>query len=199
MARIVGFVTVEKTVTASGTINFSLQDDNKTLDEVVLIGYQKITRKKSTASISSISGKELANLPAASFDQLLQGRLSGVNVQNFTGQPGVAPTVSVRGNSTASTSYDQFNTIRSPLYVVDGVPQSSDDFVPPNTGTGTNYLAGINPNDIESIDVLKDASAAAIYGSRAANGVILITTKKGVSGDTKVSLSSYFGFVQRPD
>jgi TonB-linked SusC/RagA family outer membrane protein len=199
VARIVGFVTVEKTITASGTINFSLQDDNKMLDEVVLIGYQKITRKKSTASISSISGKELANLPASSFDQLLQGRLSGVNVQNFTGQPGVSPSVSVRGNSTASTSYDQYNAIRSPLYVVDGIPQSSDDFVPAGTGTGTNYLAGINPNDIESIDVLKDASAAAIYGSRAANGVILITTKKGVSGETKVSLSSYVGFVQRPE
>ncbi|MGO4878685.1 SusC/RagA family TonB-linked outer membrane protein [Pedobacter sp. AJM] len=199
VARIVGFLTVEKPVTANAILNFSLQDDNKMLDEVVLIGYQKITRKKSTASISSISGKELANLPAASFDQLLQGRLSGVNVQNFTGQPGVSPTVSVRGNSTASTSYDQFNTVRTPLYVVDGVPQSSDDFVPPGTGTGTNYLAGINPNDIESIDVLKDASAAAIYGSRAANGVILITTKKGVSGETRVSLSSYVGFVQRPD
>ncbi|NTE03584.1 SusC/RagA family TonB-linked outer membrane protein [Agrobacterium tumefaciens] len=199
IARIVGFLTVEKPVTTNATLNFSLQDDNKVLDEVVLIGYQKITRKKSTASISSISGKELANLPAASFDQLLQGRLSGVNVQNFTGQPGVSPTVSVRGNSTASTSYDQFNTVRTPLYVVDGVPQSSDDFVPPGTGTGTNYLAGINPNDIESIDVLKDASAAAIYGSRAANGVILITTKKGVSGETKVALSSYVGFVQRPD
>ena len=199
VARIVGFVTVEKTITASGTINFSLQDDNKMLDEVVLIGYQKITRKKSTASISSISGKELANLPAASFDQLLQGRLAGINVQNFSGQPGVAPTVSVRGNSTGSTSYDQINTVRSPLYVVDGVPQASDDFVPPGTGTGTNYLAGINPNDIESIDVLKDASAAAIYGSRAANGVILITTKKGVSGDTKINISSYVGISQRPD
>lgn len=199
VARIVGFLTVEKPINGNSTLNFSLADDNKTLDEVVLIGYQKITRKKSTASISSISGKELANLPAASFDQLLQGRLAGVNVQNFTGQPGVAPTVSVRGNSTASSSYDQFNVIRSPLYVVDGVPQSSDDFVPPGTGTGTNYLAGINPNDIESIDVLKDASAAAIYGSRAANGVILITTKKGVSGDTKVNLSTYYGFVQRPN
>lgn len=199
VARIVGFLPVEKPISANGILNFSLQDDNKTLDEVVLIGYQKITRKKSTAAISSISGKELANLPSPSFDQLLQGRLAGINVQNFTGQPGVAPTVSVRGNSTGSTSYDQFNVVRSPLYVVDGVPQSSDDFVPPGTGTGTNYLAGINPNDIESIDVLKDASAAAIYGSRAANGVILITTKKGVSGETKIALSSYFGFVQRPD
>ena len=199
VARIVGFLSAEKAIGGNSIINFALNEDNKVLDEVVLIGYQKITRKKTTASISSISGKELANLPASSFDQLLQGRLSGVNVQNFTGQPGVAPTVSVRGNSTASTSYDQYNTIRSPLYVVDGIPQSSDDFVPAGTGTGTNYLAGINPNDIESIDVLKDASAAAIYGSRAANGVILITTKKGVVGETKISLSSYFGLVQRPE
>lgn len=199
IARIVGFLLEEQPVRANGIVNFILKDDNKVLDEVVLIGYQKITRKKSTASISSISGKELANLPASSFDQLLQGRLSGVNVQNFSGQPGVSPSVSVRGNSTASTSYDQYNAIRSPLYVVDGVPQSSDDFVPAGTGTGTNYLAGINPSDIESIDVLKDASAAAIYGSRAANGVILITTKKGTGGQTKINLSSYFGFSQRPD
>ncbi|WP_431293823.1 SusC/RagA family TonB-linked outer membrane protein [Pedobacter sp. P26] len=198
-ARIVGYRSLEKPVSASGTLNFSLEEDNNTLSEVVTIGYQKITRKKTTAAISSISGKELANLPAASFDQLLQGRLSGVNVQNFTGQPGVAPTVSVRGNSTGSTGYDQFNVIRSPLYVVDGVPQSSDDYVPPGTGTGTNYMAGLNPNDIESIDVLKDASAAAIYGSRAANGVILITTKKGVGGDTRVSFNSYYGMVQRPN
>jgi len=198
VARIVGYRSAEKTVSASGTVNFSLEEDNNTLNEVVTIGYQKITRKKTTAAISSISSKELANLPSASFDQLLQGRVSGVNVQNFTGQPGAAPTVSVRGNSLVSRGYDEFNVINSPLYVVDGVPQPTETYVGPGVGTGQNYLAGINPTDIESIDVLKDASAAAIYGSRAANGVILITTKKGLSGEPRVSINTYAGLTQRP-
>lgn len=175
-----------------------LTDTDSKLEDVVLIGYQSVSRKKNTASIASISGKEIENLPIASFDQLMQGRLSGVNVQNYTGEPGASPTVAVRGNSRISSSYDQFNAVSSPLYVVDGVPQPTESYVGSNYGTGTNYLGGVNPNDIESIDVLKDASAAAIYGSRAANGVILIKTKKGVSGDPKVLVSGYTGITSRP-
>jgi len=197
--RMIGYVVKEVPLAGKTDINVILAEDNQTLSEVVTIGYQKITRKKSSAAISSISAKELANLPAASFDQLLQGRLSGVNVQNFTGQPGAAPTVSVRGNSLMSRGYDEFNVVNSPLYVVDGVPQPTEAYVSPNTGTGTNYLAGINPADIESIDVLKDASAGAIYGSRAANGVIMITTKKGISGEPRVGLSAYYGVTARPE
>src|SRR5690606_9953121 len=152
-------------------------------------------------SISSISGKELENLPAASFDMLLQGRLAGVNVQNFSGAPGASPTLAVRGTSAISLNYsndDYYNVISNPLYVIDGVPQPTEQFVSPNTGTGTNYLAGLNPNDIESVDVLRDASAAAIYGSRAANGVIMITTKKGRNGDPRFMISGYSGLTQRP-
>ncbi len=199
VTSIVGYISKELTANGKTVLNFSLDEDNQTLSEVVLIGYQNISRKKATAAISSISAKELANLPAASFDQLLQGRVSGVNVQNFSGSPGSAPTVSVRGNSLVSRDYDQFNVVNSPLYVVDGVPQPTESYVGPGTGTGTNYLAGINPTDIESIDVLKDASAAAIYGSRAANGVILITTKKGISGEPKIFFNAYAGITQRPD
>ncbi|GAA4914086.1 SusC/RagA family TonB-linked outer membrane protein [Mucilaginibacter defluvii] len=194
----VGFLTAEIEAGSKPNLTISLKDNPQQLSEVVLIGYQKITRKKSTAAVSSLSAKEIANLPAASFDQLLQGRLSGVNVQNFSGAPGATPTVSVRGNSLVSRGYNEYNVVNSPLYVVDNVPQPTEDYVGPGTGTGANYLAGINPNDIESIDVLKDASAAAIYGSRAANGVILITTKKGLSGDPKVTLNSYYGLTQRP-
>ncbi|HEX8607132.1 MAG TPA: TonB-dependent receptor plug domain-containing protein, partial [Pedobacter sp.] len=134
-----------------------------------------------------------------SFDQLLQGRLAGVNVQNFTGSPGAAPSVAVRGNSAISRGYDETTAVSSPLYVVDGVPQPTEDIVGPGTGTGTNYLAGLNPTDIETIDVLKDASAAAIYGSRGANGVILITTKKGISGEPRITLNTYSGVVERPN
>ncbi len=189
-----------KTLSTDGKteLDITLDADQSNMEEVVLIGYQKVTRKKSTASIASISGKEIENLPMSSFDQLMQGRLSGVNVQNFSGDPGARAAVSVRGSSLVSSQWDQNNVISSPLYVVDGVPQSNEEYVTPGSGTGMNYLAGINPNDIESIDVLKDASAAAIYGSRAANGVILITTKKGRSGAPRVTLSGFTGYTERP-
>lgn len=196
----IGYKKQEYNIAGKTTLNITMEESRSDLDDVVVIGYQKITRKKSTAAISSISAKELANLPAASFDQLLQGRLSGVNVQNFSGMPGGTPTVSVRGSSAVNLNYseDEINVLSSPLYVVDGVAQPTDSYVAPGIGTGTNYLAGINPNDIESVDVLKDASAAAIYGSRAANGVILITTKKGISSEPRVMISTYGGLTQRP-
>lgn len=197
--KMLGYVTKELSAEGKTTLTFNLQEDNQTLSEVVMVGYQTISRKKSTAAISSISGKELANLPTSSFDQLLQGRLAGVNVQNFSGQPGSAPSVSVRGNSQINSNYDEYNVINSPLYVVDGIPQPAEEFTAPGAGTGTNYLAGINPADIESIDVLKDASAAAIYGSRGANGVIMITTKKGISGEPRITLGTFTGITERPN
>lgn len=194
----VGFRNREVDAKGKQTLDVSLEVDERGLDEVVVIGYQKITRKKSTAAISSISGKELENLPSASFDQLLQGRLSGVNVQNFSGDPGSRAAVSVRGSTLVSTNFDENTVVSSPLYVVDGVPQANEQYTSPGAGTGMNYLGGVNPNDIESIDVLKDASAAAIYGSRAANGVILITTKKGRSGTPKVTFSGFAGITEKP-
>jgi TonB-linked SusC/RagA family outer membrane protein len=194
----VGYAPQTIRITSEKSISLKLAASNSNLSETVVIGYQKVTRKNNTAAVSSISGRELANLPASSFDQLLQGRLSGVNVQNFSGAPGASPSVSVRGSSLLSSAYDENNVLNSPLYVVDGVPQPTETYVGPGTGTGLSYLGGVNPNDIESIDVLKDASAAAIYGSRAANGVILITTKKGRTGAPKVILSGYAGIVQRP-
>ncbi len=198
-AKMIGYVTKELPSIGKTTLLFNLAEDNQTLSEVVMVGYQTISRKKSIGAISSISGKELANLPTSSFDQLLQGRLAGVNVQNFTGQPGAAPTVSVRGNTKISSTYDEYNVINAPLYVVDGIIQPAEEFTAPGAGTGTNYLAGINPADIESIDVLKDASAAAIYGSRGANGVIMITTKKGISGEPRITLGTFAGVVERPN
>ena len=194
----VGYAPQTIRITSEKSISLKLAASNSNLSETVVIGYQKVTRKNNTAAVSSISGRELANLPASSFDQLLQGRLSGVNVQNFSGAPGASPSVSVRGSSLLSSAYDENNVLNSPLYVVDGVPQPTETYVGPGTGTGLSYLGGVNPNDIESIDVLKDASAAAIYGSRAANGVILITTKKGRTGAPKLILSGYAGIVQRP-
>ncbi|RZK73903.1 MAG: SusC/RagA family TonB-linked outer membrane protein, partial [Pedobacter sp.] len=197
----IGFKTQEVKIGSRKNINIKLEENMSNLNDVVIIGYQQTTRKKSTGAISSISGKELANLPAASFDQLLQGRLAGVNVQNFSGMPGGSPTVSVRGSSAVNLNYsdDAINVLSSPLYVIDGVPQPTDLYVSPGVGTGANYLAGLNPNDIESIDVLKDASATAIYGATAANGVILITTKKGTNSEPRVAISAWAGLNQRPE
>ncbi len=194
----VGYQTQSVAVNNQTDLTVSLVVTDSRMDEVVVIGYQKIIRKKNTAAVSSISGKEIANLPAASFDQLLQGRLAGVNVQNFTGEPGASPSVQVRGTTTINRSFDGNVVINQPLYVVDGIPQPAQDNYAPGQGTGTNFLAGINPQDIESVDVLRDASAAAIYGSRAANGVILITTKKGQNSAPRVNVSFYTGFTQRP-
>ncbi|MBB1645098.1 SusC/RagA family TonB-linked outer membrane protein [Sphingobacterium sp. UME9] len=198
----IGYERARQPIPATGKMTFTLVETLSILDEAVVIGYQSTSRKKATAAISSISGKDLENLPAASFDMLLQGRLAGVNVQNFSGAPGSSPTLAVRGTSAVSLNYsndDYYNVISNPLYVIDGVPQPTEQFVGPNTGTGTNYLAGLNPNDIESVDVLRDASAAAIYGSRAANGVIMITTKKGRNGDPRFMLTGYGGLTQRPE
>lgn len=198
----IGHERARQPIPATGKMTFTLVETLSILDEAVVIGYQSTSRKKATAAISSISGKDLENLPAASFDMLLQGRLAGVNVQNFSGAPGASPTLAVRGTSAVSLNYsndDYYNVISNPLYVIDGVPQPTEQFVGPNTGTGTNYLAGLNPNDIESVDVLRDASAAAIYGSRAANGVIMITTKKGRNGDPRFMLTGYGGLTQRPE
>lgn len=175
------------------------QQEEGSGNDVVVIGYQSVSRRKNTAAVATISGKEIEDLPAASFDQLLQGRLSGVNVQNYSGEPGASPTVAVRGNSKIGLTYDQFNAVSSPLYVVDGVPQPTESYVSNDVGTGTDYLGGVNPNDIESIDVLKDAAAAAIYGSRGANGVILIKTKKGIAGEPKINIDGYTGITQRPE
>lgn len=197
-ASLLGYESKQLVVQQSQVLNFDLVETFSNLDETVVIGYQRVSRKKTTAAISSISGKELSNLPAASFDQLLQGRLAGVNVQNFTGEPGATPTVQVRGNTSLNREYDEFSVGNAPLYVVDGVPQPPQQYTSPVTGTGTNFIAGINPQDIESIDVLKDASAAAIYGSRAASGVILITTKKGLRKEPQVMVSAYTGLTQRP-
>ncbi|MFD2921838.1 SusC/RagA family TonB-linked outer membrane protein [Terrimonas rubra] len=195
----VGYETKSVPVNNQTDLTVQLAITDSRMDEVVIIGYQKVIRKKNTAAVSSISGKEIANLPAASFDQLMQGRLAGVNVQNFTGEPGASPSVQVRGTTSISRDYDGNVIINQPLYVVDGIPQPAQDNYSPGQGTGTNFIAGINPQDIESIDVLRDASAAAIYGSRAANGVILITTKRGQNTAPRVNLSYYTGFTQRPE
>lgn len=171
------------------------------MNDVVVVGYQRQTLRNTTSSIQVVTAKQIENLPAPSFDQLLQGKVSGVNIQNFSGEPGVRNTFVVRGNSTIVTDLnggiDEANTMSTPLFVVDGIPLSITDMEGIGS-TGNNYLAGINVNDIESITVQKDAAATAVWGSRGANGVVIIKTKRGRSAKPEFRVSYYKGLVQRP-
>ncbi|QQD15602.1 SusC/RagA family TonB-linked outer membrane protein [Sphingobacterium sp. UDSM-2020] len=201
VVRGIGFKSKEQQVQSEKGISIVLATDNSALDEVVVVGYQRQSAKKSTGAVQVISGKTIEDLPAPSFESLLQGRVAGVNIQNFTGEPGARNTFTIRGNSTISpdlnSEIDLANTMSSPLYIIDGMPLSVTDLA--NSGaTGTNYVAGINVNDIESIVIQKDAAGTAVWGSRGANGVIVIKTKRGRSGKAQVRVSYYKGITERP-
>ena len=144
----------------------------RSIDEVIVVAYGTQRREAKTGSIVTVSGDEIADIPALSVDKMLAGKMAGVMITQNTGQPGSNSSIRIRGTSS-------INAGNNPLYVIDGLPVSTgDDSYLGNDGTG-NPLTTLNPNDIESITVLKDAAAASVYGSRAANGVILITTKSG--------------------
>ena len=210
--RMIGYLQKEYKVTgATSQLIITLKLDPKGLTDVVIIGYQTLARRQVSAAVTSIDPKTIADIPTPTLDGLLQGRVAGMNVQNNSGEPGVRSTVVIRGNTAvgrsanndASTPAGKASLARAvsgPLYVIDGVPQSTDDIAAINYGNGTNtdVLAGIPINDIESIDILKDASASAIYGSRGANGVIIIKTKRGIAGKTRVNFSTYHGVTERP-
>jgi len=168
----------EKTILVkeSVVINVVLEPDAKMLDEVVAIGYGTMKKSDLTGSVSSIKSEALQKTPSAGLDQALQGRAAGVTVNANSGQPGAAASIRIRGIGSVIGGSD-------PIYVVDGMITSNISF--------------LNPNDIEATEVLKDASATAIYGSRGANGVILVTTKKGKEGKTNISLNAYAGFQNR--
>jgi TonB-linked SusC/RagA family outer membrane protein len=157
------------------TINVVLQADTKALNEVVVVGYGTQQRRDLTGSVGSVKGKELENLPVRGPLEALQGRVAGVQITNNSGSPGAAPNVRIRGVTSLNAGND-------PLYIVDGVPITGD-------------ISVVNPNDIQSMEVLKDASATAIYGARGANGIIIVTTKRGKSGKTSIGLSTYTGFM----
>ena len=166
-----------------------LRTERFSLNEVVVVAYGQQKRRDLTGAISSVDGKELLKNPVTSLEQSLEGKLSGVQVTQATGAPGGAVSINIRGTSSITAGNE-------PLYVVDGLPVVTKDLsdVGGYQGNSLSGIADINPNDIASVEVLKDASAAALYGSRASNGVILITTKKGAAGRTKVTLDSYIGF-----
>lgn len=198
----IGYTRLERAYQGTGPVNVVIQADEGNLEEVIIVGYQRQSMKKTTSAVQVISGEQIENLAAPSFESLLQGRVSGVNIQNFTGEPGARNTFTVRGNTTISpdlnSEVDLANTMSSPLYIIDGMPLSVNDLAT-SSATGTNYIAGININDIESIVVQKDASATAVWGSRGANGVIIIKTKSGRSGKPQIRLSYYKGITERPE
>lgn len=193
----VGFRPKEVVYRQASDLNIMLEPDVQELDNVVVIGYGSRIRQEVTGSVSEIKMDKISETQAAeSFESMLQGRVAGVNIQLNSGEPGATPTIVIRG--LAAVTRDDASAISEPLYVIDGVPiiaRSSDEF----SITSTNVLADLNPSDIEDVVVLKDASAAAIYGSRAANGVILITTKKGKRGKPQISFNARTGinFVPR--
>jgi TonB-dependent starch-binding outer membrane protein SusC len=179
----VGYLTKEVTIGSATSLNIQLDPDVKLLSEVVVTGYGTQERREITGSVASINNSSIENLVAPSFDSQLAGRAAGVSVTVPNGILGSRPIIRIRGVNSLSGGAD-------PLIVIDGVPVVDSDR---SGAVASNPLANINPADIESYDVLKDGSATAIYGSRAANGVILITTKRGKSGKAQVSYNTSFG------
>lgn len=193
----VGMVKQEIAVGSSDVVEVMLAPVNSSLSDVVVVGYGTRRRAEVTSSISSITEKDIRNLPVAGVDQALQGRLAGVTVTNNSGQPGGGVSVRVRGITTVNGN--------EPLYVIDGVPILTNSSSTAHNVLGggggqtqQSVLATLNPSDIASIDVLKDASAQAIYGSLAANGVVIITTKRGKAGDGKITYDFYYGWQEVP-
>ncbi|MGB3617558.1 MAG: TonB-dependent receptor [Catalinimonas sp.] len=186
----IGFDTYEVDINNRGTIDLTMAENVEQLSEVVVVGYGTQQRANLTSAISSVSAKEIKDQPVPSVESALQGRAAGVNITASSGTPGAALRVSVRGATSITASSE-------PLYVIDGIPMISEDNSALFTGgSNANSLADINPSDIESIEILKDASAAAIYGSRASNGVVLITTKRGQEGKAKINVGYYTGISQ---
>lgn len=181
----IGLKTSEIAIGERSIIDIQLTPDVTQLAEVVVTGFGSQLRPDLTGNIASVKAKDIAFVPLPSIDAILQGNAAGVYVNSQSGKLGQAVSVRVRGNSSISASNE-------PLYVVDGIPITTGS--QSNFGGATNPLVDLNPNDIESLEILKDASAGAIYGARAANGVILITTKKGKAGKTQVTFNYQTGF-----
>lgn len=180
----IGFADQEVPVGEKNDFHIVLSQQEKKLETVVVVAYGSQVKRKVTGAVSTVGSEQLENKPFTSVDQMLQGKVPGLQSVAPNGQPGGAQTIRIRGVSSVTG-------VNDPLFIVDGIPVSSGDYSR-NTNT-TNTLAGINPNDIESVTVLKDAAATAIYGSRAAAGVILITTKKGRAGKTKLFVDAEQG------
>lgn len=183
----IGYETQNLDVTGKTSVDVRLKEDNVELEDVVVVGYGQMKRSDMTGSVSSVGEASIEKAVITSVDQVLQGRAAGVQIQANTGTPGGSSTIRIRGTNS-------LNATSQPIFVIDGViiDSSGDD------EGNSNPLAQINPADIVSMDILKDASATAIYGSRASNGVIMITTKRGNEGHSNITYDGYVGFQQMP-
>src|SRR5690606_19559153 len=186
-----GYAELTETIGTGTTLDVVLGISTSELTEVVVVGYGRQSRALSTQSVASVNAESFKNVPIQTPQQILQGQAAGVNMVNSSGLLGSEAQITIRGGSSLSAG-------GRPLYVVDGVPLNSNGPAYSQAQGGAsavNALININPNDIESISVLKDASAVAIYGARGSNGVILITTKKGTNiGQTRVNVDYFTGF-----
>ena len=182
-----GYASKEIALGASNTYNVVLEQEAIDLTDIVIVGYGTQSKKELTGSVSKVTSETIARLPVTGVDQALQGQAPGVQVTSASGTPGASVSIRVRGPSSISAG-------NQPLYVVDGIPINTGNYSQIGVGgQQTNALADLNPADIESIDILKDAAAASIYGSRASNGVVIITTKRGKQQKTQISLNTYYG------
>jgi TonB-linked SusC/RagA family outer membrane protein len=194
----VGFKTVETPVKDQSNINVTLTEEGKVLNEVVVVGYGTMDRKTLTSSVSTIGSEMIDKDPLPSISQAIQGKAGGVQVTQRGGSPGGGVNIRIRGTTSINASSD-------PLYVVDGIPVNSNtnfvggsDFNFGGGSQGINILSSINPGDIESVEILKDAASSSIYGARAANGVVLITTKRGKANETNIMVNAYAGISEMP-
>ena len=175
----VGYEGKEVDINNRSAVNISLATSTKGLEEVVVVGYGNQIRRQVTGAVQNIKAEEFKDIPVSQMTQKLQGKLAGVQINQTTGKPGQGMSVRIRGQLSVSAGSD-------PLYVIDGFPI-------------TGNIGALNPDEIETISVLKDAASTSLYGSRAANGVVLITTKKAQKGRTNVSLNTFVGLQQVPE
>jgi len=171
-----GYEFIEVEVAGQTSVDIQMNQLASALEEIVVVGYGSQKKRDVTGSIATLDNEKISSIPVSSGVQAMQGQVAGVDIQSTGGRPGQAPTIRIRGRRSISASND-------PLFVIDGIPQTS----------GTDAISDINPQDIQSMEILKDAAATAIYGSRGANGVVIITTKRGTSGRTVVTYDGYYG------
>ncbi len=181
----IGYHVVEVPVDGKISLSVNLDPDAESLEDVVVVAYGSAKREAMTGSVTSVSADEIATVPVTSVDKALSGKLAGVSISQSTGQPGATSNIRIRGTSSINAS-------KNPLWVVDGIPVLTGD-VSSLGDTQSSLMTSLNPNDIETITVLKDAAAAAVYGSRAANGVILVTTKSGKAGQATFEARAKYG------
>lgn len=183
----IGMTTTEVNVVGKDKIKVELEPSKFSVDEVIVVAYGSTTKEAKTGAATQVKTAQLVETPVVSFDKALSGKVPGLMVTTAGGQPGSNSSIRIRGTSSV-------NAGNEPLYVIDGIPVMTGD--QSYASTTSNALFSLNPSDIESITVLKDAAAASIYGSRAANGVILVTTKSGKSGEANISVRASGGFSQ---